>query len=68
MSKNGQFWYYVNAFLIIFMLQATLSLVVNAATLYQTAYHGAAIALGWKDYLGWGIFRSGFLMEALSDH
>jgi steroid 5-alpha reductase family enzyme len=41
MSKDGQAWYYIQAFSIIFMLQASLAVVVNASTLYQTAYHGA---------------------------
>ncbi|EDO44484.1 predicted protein [Nematostella vectensis] len=24
--------------------------------------------LGWKDYLGWGLWSAGFLLEALADH
>jgi steroid 5-alpha reductase family enzyme len=34
MSKDGKMWYYIQAFSIIFMLQASLALVVNAGTLY----------------------------------
>lgn len=49
------------------MLQGTLSLIVNAATLYLTAYFGLQVPLGWRDYAGWGIFAGGFIMEAVAD-
>lgn len=68
MSKSGQTWYYIYSFLFIFMFQAALALVVNASTLYQTAYLLTKVPLGWKDYVGWTVFMMGFLMEAASDH
>jgi len=36
--KRGQLNYYIRAFLIIFMLQAFFSVVVNSAALYVTIY------------------------------
>ena len=68
MSKHGQNWYYFYAFVFIFMLQASLALIVNAGTLYQTAYHASTIPLGWKDYAGWAVFMAGFIIEAASDN
>jgi steroid 5-alpha reductase family enzyme len=67
LSTHGQFWYYIKSYFYIFIMQATFSLIVNAATLYITAYRGVEVPLGWRDYAGWGIFAVGFLMEAASD-
>lgn len=68
MSKCGPAMYYVLSFLLIFMLQASLSLCVNYCVFRTTAlslYSG--VALQWTDYLGLTMFVIGFLFEAVGD-
>ncbi len=78
MSTRGQCCYYVNAFLLIFMLQAGLSLAVNYTVMKVTAVsslqtYAAATAVGtsqsllWTDYVGFGLFACGFLFEVVGD-
>jgi len=71
-SARGQCWYYVCAFFIIFMLQAALSLIVNAPVLYVTAYSSTpsnvlAQTLVWSDYAGYLIFSIGLFFEWVGD-
>lgn len=74
MSKYGDACYYVIAFLFIFMLQASLAVAVNYTCLYTAANSsaisfaaGGANKMVWSDWLGLGLFASGFIMEAMSD-
>jgi steroid 5-alpha reductase family enzyme len=71
MMKAGLLGYYVLAYLLIFVLQAVLALVVNCATLSITASDAGAAAniypLIWSDYVGWAVFCIGLIMEAFSD-
>ena len=73
MSKNGQLCYYLQTFIFIFMLQAGLSVAVNWTCLYTAANSSmltaaGASGFGWTDWVGLGLFTSGFLMEAISDN
>ena len=75
MSKCGDFMYYVNAFIFIFMLQAGLSLLVNFTTMRLTATssvqtfvtNGGAQKFVWSDYVGLAVFMLGFLTEVVGD-
>lgn len=74
MSKHGEFMYYVYSFFFIFMLQAGLAVAVNYTCLYTAANSsalsfaaGGANKMLWSDWLGLGLFSTGFIMEALSD-
>jgi len=69
-SAKGQCFYYVAAFFVIFMLQTSLSLIVNAPVLYVTAYSStnhAARALGWSDVAGYVLFSTGLFFEIVGD-
>merc|ERR1712087_530602 len=71
--KGGLCMYYIKAFLIIFVLQAALSLVVNAPVLFTTANSSTLTAagtgkpLGWTDYTGYAVFAIGLLFEWVGD-
>lgn len=76
MSKCGTAGYYVLSFLLIFMLQAGLSLCVNytimrvtATSSLQTfgAVNAGKQAFAWTDYVGFSLFAIGFLFEAFAD-
>jgi len=59
--------FYIKAFTIIFMLQATFSLVVNAASLF-TVIFTSDNTMGWTAYTGAAIWLFGFLFETIGDH
>ena len=67
--------YYIQAFMYIFMLQAGLSLAVNFTVMRVTANssvqtfvkNGGAHKFLWSDYVGFGLFAAGFLIEMIGD-
>lgn len=68
MSKCGPAMYYVLSFLLIFMVQASLSLCVNYCVFRTTLVSSfSGIELKWTDYLGFTMFVIGFLFEAVGD-
>jgi len=73
MSKWGAPGYYLLSFVFIFMLQAALAVGVNYTCLYTTANSSAMSAaagtdkMEWNDWVGLGLFASGFIMESMAD-
>lgn len=75
MSTNGQCMYYLLSFLLIFMLQAGLSVGVNYTCLFTAAYSsartfgtaGVTNSMKWTDWFGTSLFAIGFLMETIAD-
>lgn len=68
-AKGGQSHVYLMAFLYVFTMQAFISLLINASTLYTIYKESFLItpSLGLFDYLGIAVFTIGFLMETVSD-
>ena len=64
--KGGKTSYYLKSFLIIFVLQAALSLMVNYNSMKISAAENAP-ALQWTDYAGWAMFAIGYVMEVVAD-
>lgn len=65
-EAGGQWGYYWRAFLIVFMLQAGFSLIVNSASLYIVIYSNGE-ALSWLDLVGVIVWVIGFLIEWIAD-
>ena len=67
-EAKGQGYYYVAAFMYVFMMQALFSLVVGAASLHVSFYSSKAIEqFTWLDYAGAGVFALGFFFQASAD-
>ena len=74
-SACGPAWYYINAFVFIFMLQAGLAILVTFTTTRLTAYssvqtyvtNGGVQDLVWSDYVGLAMFVIGFVIEVVAD-
>lgn len=73
LEAKGTCCYYILAYLYIFVLQASLSLAVNAPVLFITSNSSVLTAAGtgkplnWIDYTGYGIFAIGLLFEWVGD-
>jgi len=66
--KGGKTSYYLKSFMIIFVLQAALSLLVNYNTMKITAANAeTSPGLGWTDYAGFGLTIGGLIMEVMAD-
>ena len=66
-DKGGKLWVTWMAFSYVFMMQAAISCIVNAATL-KTIISVDKGPLRALDFVGIGLFAIGFLMEAISDY
>ena len=72
LEKYGKTAYYFLSFICIFMLQASLSVVVNYTVLRTTAMSSAQSLTAGKglkltDYAGLALFAAGFMFEAVGD-
>jgi steroid 5-alpha reductase family enzyme len=66
-EAGGTVNYYVRAFLVVFVMQALISVVVNLPALYVYAYAGAGDSLTPLDYFGLAVWLVGFVMEMTAD-
>jgi len=60
-------FFYLKAFMYVFMLQGLFSLVTNSATLYIVIFTNDN-SMGWTAYTGAAIWVFGFLFETIGDH
>ena len=65
--KGGQGVYYVKAFLIVFMMQALFSMIVNSSGLFVCIWSGDDVLI-WLDYIGLAVLIFGFVFECIGDH
>lgn len=73
MNSCGAFFYYIQSFFLIFMLQAGLACMVNYPLVKVMAY--STRNTGWRrpelimtDYAGFSLFFAGFAMETIADY
>lgn len=65
--KKGIVFYYVIAFLFVFVMQALFSIFVNASALWISVYSTKNSHLNYIDYIGTAIFVLGFYFQAAAD-
>ena len=66
-ERKGKAYYYIVAFLFVFVMQALFSLGVNLSALWVTIFSTKASQLNYLDYIGLALFVIGFYFEAAAD-
>lgn len=65
-AKGGICLYLIASFFVIFMLQAILSLIINASNLFIAIYSNDN-DVAWTDFLGAAVWLAGFVIEVVAD-
>jgi len=66
-ERHGKLFYYLMTFFFVFMLQAAMSLVINASAM-QIMLHSKKESLSKWDWYGASLSFIGFFMEVIADH